>query len=150
MTNNIYLAVANLLIDSNGHTTTLEVKNYIRKVIPGFYCVQADVSNALAETASLGLLSYQDTGVYRVYSKAEETVQLPGLKLAEVIVENIGKPIYIEFKEKKDNVLRKMNCTVTGYNILGRAFAEEAGNTKSFYLSRVKLVKIGNITYVRK
>ena len=150
MTNNIFLAVANLFIDSNGHTTTLEVKNYIRKVIPGFYCVQADVSNALDEAQDAGLLSYQDMGTHRLYSKAEESIELTGLELAGMIVGNIGKPIYVEFKEKKDNALRKMDCVVTSYNILGRAFAEEAGNPKSFYLSRVKLVKIGNITYVRK
>lgn len=150
MTNNIYLAVANLLIDTHGNTTTLEVKNYIRSVIPGLYCVQADVSNALDEAQDAGILSYQDLGTYRVYSKAEDIFEVTSLELAQRIVENVGKPLYVEFKEKKDNVLRKMTCVVTGCNILGRAFAEENGSPKSFYLNRVKLVKIGNTTYVRK
>jgi len=150
MTNNIYLAVANLLIDTHGNTTTLEVKNYIRSVIPGLYCVQDDVSKALDEAQDAGILSYQDLGTYRVYSKAEDIFEVTSLELAQRIVENIGKPLYVEFKEKKDNVLRKMTCVVTGCNILGRAFAEENGSPKSFYLNRVKLVKIGNITYVRK
>lgn len=150
MTNNIYLAAALLLIAQNGSTTTLDVKNYIRTTLPGFYCVQSDVSRALQDAEEAGELSFQDLGTHRVYSAVNKNQTITALEMGNHIIDNVGKTVYVEFKEKKNNSLRQMTCTITSVDILGRAYVEENGSTKSFYLNRVKLLKVGNITYVRK
>ena len=67
---NIYIAAALQLIQQNGKTTSLEVKNFIREKFPNFYCVQQEVSENLIDAEKNGYIDLiEDNGTYRTYGK---------------------------------------------------------------------------------
>lgn len=58
--------VASDLIEQNGSTTTLDIKNELRN--RGFFAKQADVSELMIEVCSEENYSFSYNGVHRVYS----------------------------------------------------------------------------------
>lgn len=54
------------LIRMNGSTTTLEVKNALRR--DGFYATQTAVSTCMADMAANNEINYNDNGSHRIYT----------------------------------------------------------------------------------
>ena len=150
MTNSIYQAAAVLLIEENGSTTTLEVKNYLREVLPTLYCDQKTVSDQLKFLEFQGVLSYVDNGTHRIYTMAAKNTLVNKLEMGSIIINNKGKEVYVEFKTKENNTLRKMTCIIESIDIFGKATVLENKEHRSFYIDRVKFLQIGNQSWKRK
>lgn len=143
MTNNIFLAVALNLIEQNGQTTTLEIKNELRK-IPNFQVFQSDVSDAVQQLVDDNeLIITGDNGLYRTYSVLKDR-KVTKEQLAKLVIDNLNTSMYLEFKTKNSGGgLKKATLTPETYSILG--FVTSGG--MKVYLNRIKLAKINNVTY---
>lgn len=77
--NKLLIELAEVLIDSNGTTTTLEVKNEFRKLYPTVNITQFDVSNCLINWEEDNPeYSFTDNGMYRTYYKCgKNTSSIP-------------------------------------------------------------------------
>lgn len=71
LTSDIVLSAALDLIQKNGKTTTLEVKNHLR--VQSFWAKQQDVSRMMADLAEAHGWESVSNGVYNVYSISQST-----------------------------------------------------------------------------
>lgn len=75
-TNNDVLVAAQKLIETNGSTTTLDVKNELRD--QGFWAIQDDVAREMDVLENAGLLVHDDgaasAGWYRTYTNPDPSV----------------------------------------------------------------------------
>jgi len=110
---------AKYLIDKNGSTTTLEVKNYLRIVFPKNTWTQEMVSNALISwQQGDSSVSFTDNGTYRVYSIGKTTV-VKSLKEAKKVIKAKSA------KKAKKNVVklsRSKLLDLMRYDSKGRFF----------------------------
>lgn len=145
-----YKLAAQTLIEKNGSTTTLEVKNYLREVFPSARWTQANVKTALSDLADENYLTFTDAGEYRIYTFASTVNKLSKTALADKLVSCIGKTITAEFNTKNHSN-RVVTGTVIGNNNLGLVTIDEDNvGIRTFKLDRLHWFKIGNIRYEKK
>ncbi len=144
MTNNIYLAAANQLIATNGSTTTLDTKQYLRNQNPGLQVYQQEVSDAVDSLVeNRDLIVESDNGTYRTLTNIRD-LKVTREKLAEIIIDNLNTTMYLEYKGKNPGGgLKTATVAPDYYSILG--YVSASGH--KIYLSRVKKAIINNITY---
>ena len=65
LTKKIVQDVGTHLIESNGSTTTLDVKQELRN--QGYWAVQHEISTFMSQLADDGVFEYTDNGTYRIY-----------------------------------------------------------------------------------
>ena len=66
LTKKIVQDVGTHLIESNGSTTTLDVKQELRN--QGYWAVQHEISTFMSQLADDGVFKYTDNGTYRTYN----------------------------------------------------------------------------------
>jgi hypothetical protein len=152
-TNDPIEAAALLMLKSNGNTTTKDVKDYLREVLPDLYVTQDTVHYVLDDMFQDGTLEFIDNGVFRVYNlkpvQAQE-VELSKTDLGHKVVDSIGQVVEVSFKTKEKGD-RLFTGTLLSNDIFGRVMLELSnGDIKSFYLERVIYIKIDNVIYKRK
>lgn len=147
---NAYKLASETLIEKNGSTTTLEVKNYLREVFPSTKWTQGNVSTALSDLADENYLTFTDAGEYRVYTFAAQVNKLAKTALADKLITCVGKTITAEFNTK-NHANRVVTGTIMGHNSLGIITIDEDNvGIRSFKLDRLHWFKIGNIRYEKK
>lgn len=147
------IEAAALMLLRNGTTTTKDVKDYLRTVLPDLYVTQDLVHDVLDEMFQEGTLEFIDNGVFRVYNlkpvQAQE-IELSKTDLGRKVIEMIGQEVEVSFKTKEKGD-RVFTGTLTSNDIFGRVMMElGSGEIKSFYLERVIYIKIDNVIYKRK
>jgi hypothetical protein len=152
-TNDPIEAAALLMLKSNGNTTTKDVKDYLREVLPDLYVTQDTVHYVLDDMFQDGTLEFIDNGTFRVYQHAKvapQVIELTKTDLGHKVVDSIGQVVEVSFKTKEKGV-RVFTGTLTSYYIFGRVMMElGSGEIKSFYLERVIYIKIDNTIFKRK
>lgn len=161
----LVLASALRLLFANGTTTTLEVKNEIRKRHPNEYITQNIVSDVMIVLHSLGYFTYLDNGTYRIYSlnvDAFAEVNNKSLTIKDInitkfdaytLINNLvsGDKITATFK-KKDNKIRTLKGVVetpnlgAGY-ILVRDLDLKDNNIRTIDIRRLISFIIDDINY---
>lgn len=126
------LNTANFLTESNGATTTLEIKNHLIKTVPHVNWEQKFVSKAMDLLEANGDFEIaDDNGTYRTYTFVNKTMKESRKKIIEMIKANTGKFITITFIKKSDNTKRVMNCQYIGTDpSYGNLLVLEKGNHK--------------------
>ena len=77
------------LIDANGETTTMEVKNRLRA--EGFFAKQKEVSETMNDFVEGMGLSYSDNGQYRTYSFGSTTNKVLGFVMCDDVDDFFAK-----------------------------------------------------------
>ena len=140
------------LIDKNGMTTTLEVKEKLRELYPNKRFYQSDISADMAEMAENGLLVYSvnrdSHGEYRVYTTPKSEVRATKTEMAEALerYEDSDVCVTITFDTAK-GTRRTMTALVGPMNALGNRVMYENGNIKTICPKRLLEVEAGGIKY---
>lgn len=142
------------LIQKNGQTTSLEVKNTLRTIYPLKKFYQTDISNDLAELADDGEISViGDNGTYRTYGLASTIENVTKTEMAQLLEDNEGEEVTIEYTNKKKETTIK-EVTLWGMNVLGYRNIEEITSNgiiqKQIDPKQVKKLIVGNKTYIVK
>ncbi len=161
------------LIQENGVTTTLEVKEQLIADEPTYFWKQNFVSATLAELADEGELQFSDNGTFRIYTQPSIAVSVPtsssGSKyrkvplaqrnvqkvnltaLAKLVEDNAGKFVGIVHRKKTTGQKNTMNCQVLkGLTPLGAIQVKEQGQLKTIYPTDLLEVRLAGTIYQLK
>jgi hypothetical protein len=163
MTENKILAIFNALehlITHNGHTTTLDVKNHLRRLYPNEKWYQDDISDVIDEiytAKSIPNLVYtqvQDgTHTYRKYSipNSIKLVKLTKTEIAKNVLSYFttsNKPIQVKIDKEGDIVNRTYSCPSKTADVFGYInVINENNEPRKLDLRKLVSATIDNIEY---
>lgn len=135
------------LLSKNGSTTSLEVKEYLRKVFSSFEFNQELVSASINAVAQYdNRIKTTSNGLYNTYTLNKlEKKSVPLTQLAEKVASS-GKELTITFT-KANGDIRVMTCTPYDFDVLGYLLVNENGNTKRVNLRTLLGAVIDNVEY---
>lgn len=148
------LASARELLKPNNQVTTLEIKNYLRQIMPLQNWEQSFVSNVMTESDEFDFVS---NGTFKIYSlKTQKDMSAVVVKkvskteLCNQVINNKGKFITV-VHTKKDGTTNLMNCQFVGVKEpLGLYEVKEQKQIKTFYPKDLKEVRVNGIKYILK
>lgn len=157
------LSTIGALLTTSATTTTLDVKNALRKSDPKDKWYQDDIHDIMEDLATQGQLTYTDQGTYRIYSKVpvatptntQTTSSLKKLSRTQVVqaIRDSGYKFITVTFVKTDNTTRVMNCQVSKNDFmdnLGYIKAHTKDGLKRVNPKTIQTVKIkGEVLQVK-